>query len=155
MMGKPKPETWNDFFSRPSEVPADFLQKETEEPEIINLHTKESRAALTRMVTRLFDLWQISITDQAAILHRSISTIRRYQNGGCIGANQAILDRVGLLMGIHKNLRILYPYNRDLVYRWISAKNSHFDDRTPLDIMKKNDEGLRSIRGYLESTVNS
>ncbi len=155
MMGKPKPEIWDDFFSRPSEVPPDFLQKDTEEAVDISLNKKENRVALTKMLMRLFALWQISITDQAAILHRSISTIRRYQSGGCIGDDQAMLDRVGLLMGIHKNLRILYPYNRDLVYRWITAKNSTFDGQAPLDIIKKEEEGLRVIRGYLESTVNS
>jgi hypothetical protein len=35
----------------------------------INLHTKVSRTALTKMVMQLFGLWQISIVGQAALLN--------------------------------------------------------------------------------------
>jgi hypothetical protein len=33
----------------------------------IDVHSHESRAAVTKMVMKLFDLWQISIADQAIL----------------------------------------------------------------------------------------
>lgn len=81
-----------------------------------NIHSRECRTALTEMVMRLFELWQIPSTDQAALLNRSLGSIRRYRSGGCISDEEEMCDRVATLLRIHKNLRILYPYNRDLVY---------------------------------------
>ena len=122
-------------------------------PNRVDLHIKESRTALTKMIMRLFDLWQIPIVDQAALLNRSLSTIRRYQNGGCFADGEDIQDRVGNLLGIHKNLGILYPHNRDIVYRWVSARNQAFDGKTPIETMKKDLNGIIAVRGYLDSQI--
>ena len=59
-------------------------------------------------------------------------------------------DRVATLLGIHKNLRILYPYNRDLVYSWVSFQNQAFGDKSPIEIMKEGFDGLKRVRGYLD-----
>lgn len=121
--------------------------------EKINLNTKESRTALTKMVLRLFGLWQISIVDQAVLLNRSLSTIRRYRKGGCFANDKVILDRVGNLLSIHKSLRIIFSQNDELVYRWISAKNLAVEGQAPIEVMKKGINGIIAIRSYLESTL--
>jgi len=59
-----------------------------------NIHSRECRTALTEMVMRLFDLWQLNSTDQANLLNRSLSSIRRYRSGGCIGDDEEMYDRV-------------------------------------------------------------
>lgn len=118
-----------------------------------DLHSNESRSSLTKMVMRLFGLWQISVADQAMLLNRSPNTIRRYQAGGCIGDDKEILDRVGNLLNIHKNLRILYPHNRDLVYKWITAKNQAFRGQAAIEVMKQGFDGILEVRNYLESTL--
>jgi hypothetical protein len=76
------------------------------------------------MVMRLFSLWQISIADQAILLNRALSAVRRYRNGGCFADEKGIHDRVGNLLGIHSSLRIMFSQNDELVYRWISAKKT-------------------------------
>lgn len=119
----------------------------------VDLRTKECRTALTKMIMRLFDLWQIPIVDQAALLNRSLSTIRRYQNEGYFADSEDMQDRVGNLLGIHKNLGILYPYNRDIVYRWISARNQAFDGKTPIELMRTGLKGIVAVRNYLESSL--
>lgn len=43
-----------------------------------------------------------------------------------------VLQRVGNLLGIHKNLRILYPYNRELVYGFFGHEWELLGGRTPL-----------------------
>ena len=71
-------------------------------PNDVDIHTKESRIALTKMIMRLFDFWQISLADQAILLNHSPSTIRRYKNGECFADNKDMHDRVGNLLIIHK-----------------------------------------------------
>lgn len=119
----------------------------------INLHTKENRTALTKMVMRLFDLWEIPVEDQAVLLNRSPSTVHRYRNGGCFANGDDILDRVGNLLGIHKCLRILYPYNEDIVYRWVSSKNRAFDWKEPIVVMKQGFDDMIAVRDHLESRL--
>lgn len=115
-----------------------------------NNYSRECRAALTEMVMRLFDLWQIRSTDQAALLNRSLGSIRRYRSGGCISDDEEMYDRVATLLRIHKNLRILYPYNQDLVYSWVSFQNQAFGGAKPIEIMKEGFDGLKRVRGYLD-----
>lgn len=124
-------------------------------PNDVDIHTKESRIALTKMIMRLFDLWQISLADQAALINRSPSTIRRYKNGECFADNKDMHDRVGNLLLIHKNLRILYPYNEDIVYRWVSSKNRAFDWKEPIMVMKQGFDGMIAVRDHLESRLFS
>lgn len=121
--------------------------------EKIDLHTKESRTALTKMVMRLFGLWQIPIFDQAALLNRSLGTIRRYRNGGRFADNNEILDRVGSLLSIHSSLKTIFPHSDELVYKWIVAKNQEFEDRAPIEVMLKGLDGIITVRRYLESNL--
>jgi hypothetical protein len=119
-----------------------------------DLHSREARTALAKMVMRLFDHWDIAKTDQAALLglsQGSRSTLSRYRSGEPFADNRDLLDRAGHLLGIHKALRILFPHNRDLAYRWMTTTNRRFSDRTPLEIMR--DEGflgLVMVRRYLD-----
>jgi hypothetical protein len=81
----------------------------------------------------------------------SRSTLSRYRHGEPFADNRDLLDRAGHLLGIHKALRILFPHNRDLVYRWVTTANRRFSGRTPLEIMC--DEGflgLLMVRRYLD-----
>jgi len=103
---------------------------------------------------RLFVLWQISIADQAILLNRSLSAVRRYRNGGCFADEREIFDRVGSLLGIHSSLRILFSQNDELVYRWIGAKNQTFGGQAPIDMMKKGADGIIAVRRYLESNLH-
>ena len=64
--------------------------------------------------------------------------------------NQDLLERAGHLLGIHKSLRILYPHNRDLAYRWITTPNRRFGNRAPIEVMKEGFLGLVAVRRYLD-----
>ena len=63
----------------------------------------------------------------------------------------AFHQRVGHLLGIHKNLRLLFPQNRDLAYRWMSTRNKAFDNLTPVEVVKAwGFAGLLMVRAYLD-----
>lgn len=122
--------------------------------EKLDPHSPEYRTSLAKMIVKLFDLWQLTNEDQALLLGlstRGRTTLSRYRNGKPLADNQDLLDRAGHLLGIHKSLRLIFPHNKDLAYRWISMPNQRFDNKSPLEIMKERRfEGLLAIRRYLD-----
>ncbi len=105
------------------------------------------------MVVVLFDLWQIPVSEQAALLGfsgASRSTLARYRKGAALEDNVDLLGRVGHLLGIHKALRIIFPANHDLAYRWVRTPNRRFAGKSPLEIMRGGYEGLLAVRRYLD-----
>ena len=114
----------------------------------------EDRGALARMVMALLDHWKLSTEDQAALLGIAASNraaLSNYRSGKPIGTSRDQYDRVGHLLGIHKNLRLLFPHNRDLVYRWMSTRNKAFDNLPPVEVVKEwGFAGLLMVRSYLD-----
>jgi Antitoxin Xre/MbcA/ParS C-terminal toxin-binding domain len=118
------------------------------QPALPDPRTRESRVQLARVIVSLLDHWQLGTTDQALLLglsSESRSTLARYRRD-----NADLLARAGHLLGIHKALRILFPHDRDLAYRWVSAPNRRFGERAPLEVMKQGFEGLLAVRRYLD-----
>jgi hypothetical protein len=112
------------------------------------------RGALARMVMALLDHWQLSTEDQAALLGIATTNraaLTRYRKGEAIGTSRDQYERVGHLLGIHKNLRLLFPQNRELVYRWMSTRNKAFDNLTPVEVIKEwGFAGLLMVHAYLD-----
>jgi hypothetical protein len=119
----------------------------------VDLKSRESRERLARMVTRLFEHWGLSTTEQAALLGLSPenrSTLSRYRKGEPLADSRDLLDRAGHLLGIHKSLRILFPQDRDLAYRWMTTPNRRLAAR-PVDmVVERGFEGLLALRRYLD-----
>lgn len=112
------------------------------------------KRALAKMVMTLFDHWNLPTTDRLALLGLSSgsrSCLSRFRRGAAIGLRRDQYERVGHLLGIHKRLRLLFPQNRDIVYRWMTTHNRAFDDRTPVEVVREMGFcGLHWVRSYLE-----
>ena len=121
------------------------------EPQVL---ASNDRGALAKMVLTLFDHWNLTTEDQAMLLglaSTNRAALSRYRKGEPIGASRDQYDRVGHLLAIHKNLRLLFPKNRDLAYRWISTRNKAFDNLTPVEVIKEwGFAGLLLVRSYLD-----
>ncbi len=119
----------------------------------LDLHARESRERLARMVVSLLDRWNLGPNDQAVLLGlstQSRSTIARYRRGEPFADSADLLARAGHLLGIHKALRILFPHDRELAYRRITTPNRRFG-ATPLEVMKRHGyEGILAVRRYLD-----
>ena len=116
----------------------------------IDLHSKENRQRLAKGVTTLFDHWQLPVADQEALLGCSRMSLSRYRRGEGLNDNVDLIGRVGHLLGIHKSLRIIFPHNRDMAYRWVATPNRRFNGARPVDIMRQGYEGLLAVRRYLD-----
>ena len=120
----------------------------------VNLRSRASRERLAKMVVALLDHWRLAQNDQAALLGlsgQSRSTIARYRRGEPFADSADLLARAGHLLGIHKALRIIFPHDLELAYRWVTTPNRRFDGATPLDIMKRHGyEGILAVRRYLD-----
>jgi hypothetical protein len=119
-----------------------------------DLHSRGSRERLARMVVQLFERWRLSAVDQATLLGLSAnsrSSVARYRRGEPLADSPDLLARAGHLLGIHKALRIIFPHDLDLAYRWVSAPNRRFGGEAPLAIMRRHGyEGILAVRRYLD-----
>jgi transcriptional regulator with XRE-family HTH domain len=120
----------------------------------VNLRDRTSREKLAKMIVALLERWELAPADQAALLGlsaRSRSTVARYRRGEPLADSADLLARAGHLLGIHKALRILFPQDRDLAYRWVSAPSRRFGGAAPVEIMKRHGyEGILAVRRYLD-----
>ncbi len=120
----------------------------------VDLSTRASRERLARVVAQLLEHWKLSAVDQATLLGLSAnsrSTLARYRRGEPLADSPDLIARAGHLLGIHKALRIIFPHDNDLAYRWVSAPNRRFGGEPPLAIMRRHGyEGILAVRRYLD-----
>lgn len=117
-------------------------------------HATYDRGAISKMLMQLFEHWAISTEEQLDMLglaRDNRAALARYRKGVPISASRDANERAGHLLAIHKNLRLLFPHNRDLAYRWMSTRNQAFEGRTPVDVVRDYGfAGLLMVRGYLD-----
>jgi hypothetical protein len=120
----------------------------------INIENSDARKKLARMVTRLFELWELPTADQLELLglsRTSRAQLSKYRKGGALPSSRDMLDRIGWLLSIHKSLRLLYPRNENIRYSWVKRRNQILDDQRPLDIMKHQGLiGIARVARYLD-----
>ncbi|MDD3327156.1 MAG: MbcA/ParS/Xre antitoxin family protein [Zoogloea sp.] len=112
------------------------------------------RKAIAGMLMKLFDHWKLSTEEQLDALGFSVTNraaLARYRRGEPISGSRDTLERAGHLLGIHKNLRLLFPADRDLAYAWIKTRNRAFDNRSPIEVIREfGFAGLLMVLAYLD-----
>ena len=77
--------------------------------------------------------------------------LTKYRRGEAISGSRDTMERAGYLLAIHKNLRLLFPHQRELAYGWIKTPNRAFDNRTPTEVIRQfGFAGLLMVRAYLD-----
>ncbi|MBA2656287.1 MAG: hypothetical protein H0U70_04795 [Tatlockia sp.] len=114
--------------------------------------TSEILKKNTVNVIALFDHWQLRNDEESNLLGGiSPAQLAKYKKGKAHISGRDTIERVGNLLGIHKNLRILYPYNREVVYRWVKGRNLKLNNLSPLDIMLEHGYiGIAQIRRFTD-----
>lgn len=115
---------------------------------------QDERSTLAKMVMQLFDHWELAPADQISLLGLSAgnrAALARYRKGEALANSRDLLERVGHLLAIHKNLRLLFPHDRDLAYAWMSTRNRAFGGKTPVEVIGEwGFAGLMHVRAYLD-----
>ena len=121
--------------------------------------SREDRARLARMLTTLFEHWQLPVRAQCDLLGlhvRNRSAIYRYRRGSPVPANRDQLDRVGLLFGIHARLQTLFPENRELAYGWMTRGTRAFGGQAHVAVVSSfGIAGLHMLNRYLHAACQA
>ena len=116
--------------------------------------TEHERTVLAKAVMRMFDEWEIPNADRAALLglgEGSRSSLSRYASGRPFASSRDLLDRVGHLLAIYKNLALLYPENPEIRQAWMGARNRAFHGMTPVEVVRQYGfTGLVMVRARLD-----
>jgi hypothetical protein len=117
--------------------------------------SREERARLALMLTRMFKHWQLPVQVQCNLLGLNIrnrTAIYRYRRGSPLPESRDQMDRVGLLLGIHARLQLLFPQNRELAYAWMTRANRAFGGQPPVIVAGTfGIAGLHMVGRYLDA----
>lgn len=101
-----------------------------------------------QILFKVFDKWKVGQSQQASMLRISSSTLSRYRKG-TFPRTTSTINRVEDLLRIELMLSVLFGKVNQL--NWITNKNTHFGDLSPLDYILEN--GTEEVRQYLENAV--
>ena len=115
---------------------------------------KRMSAPAMRTFFNIADAWGLSGKEQIAILGApAASTFYKYKAGDVGTLSLDLLTRVSLVLGIYKDLHILYP-DAALADRWIKLPNANpmFGGRTPAEFIAQGEmDCLYRLRRLLDA----
>jgi hypothetical protein len=107
-----------------------------------------------RAFLNIAEAWSLTVDQQRALLGwPPESTFYKYKSGQVGTLPYDMLIRISLVLGIYKDLHILYP-EAGLADRWVNLPNSNplFGGRTALAFMSEAGiDGLYQVRRLLDS----
>lgn len=116
----------------------------------------ESPQPVIRMVIALLDLWCLTAAQRAALLGIDCDSMAGVMAGAEIELNSAHRERCGHLLGIHRQLRLLFPMNLELAYSWMTSRNRAFSNVTPVELIGASGvSGLLAVKDYLQSKLDA
>ncbi|MFC0349859.1 hypothetical protein [Undibacterium danionis] len=107
---------------------------------------------------RIMKLWKVSECKQRKLLFcPPVEIFDAWRNGKSLSAiNQRLLIRLSLVVGIYKDLQIVFWSSTVRADSWVSTANSKplFAGLSPIQWMLANDnEQIKKIRDYLQKMV--
>jgi hypothetical protein len=107
-----------------------------------------------RAFFRIGEAWELTMADQRALLGwPPESTFYKYKAGNVALLSYDMLERISLILGIYKDLHILYP-DAGLADRWVKLPNSNslFGGRPALAFLKDGGmDALFQVRRLLDA----
>ena len=100
--------------------------------------TDEETGAMLRAFFNLADRWALSDREARILMGQPAArTFARWKSGAADLSRvpHDTRQRLSMLMGIHKGLRLLFPENPELRYSWVTRRNQVLEGRTPLEVM--------------------
>lgn len=115
---------------------------------------KELSPAAVRLFLRLADLWQLNIGQRLTLLGGvSRQTYHNWQKGSVGTLSRDQLERISLVLGIHKGLKLLFADDAS-AHRWFTSANADvpFGGQSPLQRMLRGSiDDLYAVRRYVDA----
>jgi hypothetical protein len=107
-----------------------------------------------RLFLRLTELWRLAV-DQRRVLLGDISrpTYHNWQGGKVGTLSRDQLERISLVLGIHKGLKLLFADEASAT-RWLTSPNRDlpFGGQSPLDrALRGSIDDLYAVRRYIDA----
>jgi Protein of unknown function (DUF2384) len=123
-----------------------------------SLRDPKTRESLSGSAVRLFlklaDLWQLSVEQRRALLGDiSRQTYHNWQNGKVATLGRDQLERISLLLGTHKGLKLLFVDDAAGL-RWLKSDNQDipFAGKSPLErALQGSINDLYVVRRYIDA----
>ncbi len=124
----------------------------SESPVEASGYTSAEIQAMQRTVGNIFARWGVTDGEAAVILGGiSAKTFRRWREGAYGRVNRDLADRLSLVIGIHKALRIIFR-EPAIGYGWMQRPNAELGGVTPVELLQRGGMGdLERLRRYLDS----
>jgi antitoxin Xre/MbcA/ParS-like protein len=118
-----------------------------------NVRERMSPTAV-RLFLRLAELWRLTVDQRRALLGDiSRPTYHNWQNGKVGTLTRDQLERISLVLGIHKGLRLLFADEASAM-RWFTSPNRDlpFGGQSPLDrTLRGSIDDLYTVRRYIDA----
>ena len=106
---------------------------------------RKTAEVLGKVFWNLAHHWKLSPKDQALLLgvKYHATKLKDWEEKNFIPEDPDKFWRVGQLAGIHKNLKILFPYNLRAVYEFMNTSQEFlFNGKRPIEIIREGGEML-------------
>ena len=115
-------------------------------------YTSDEIRAMQRAVGNIFARWGVTDGEAAVILGGiSAKTVRQWREGAHGRVNRDLADRLSLVLGIHKALRVIFR-EPAVGYAWMRKANADLGGVTPVEVLLRGGMGdLERLRRYLDS----
>ena len=115
---------------------------------------REISPAAVRLFLRLADIWTLTVDQRRALLGGiSRPTYFNWQRGKIGALSRDQLERISLVLGIRKGLRLLFAADAG-AWRWLTGPNTDipFGGRSPLERMTHGGmDDLYAVRRYIDA----
>ncbi len=116
--------------------------------------TRTAKVALSAFFN-ITAAWKIKVKDQIILLgHPSESTYYNWKKGKAASISLDTLERISLIIGIYKDLRILFPIESQ-ANAWVHKDNERFNGNSAISFMLKGQHTqLIYMRRYLDDQIS-
>ncbi|MBH0074773.1 DUF2384 domain-containing protein [Pseudoalteromonas sp. SWYJ118] len=120
----------------------------------MNLKSTETAKIALKTYFNIMKEWDVNESKQRILLGRPDEfTFERWKRGSVTTLTSDVLERISYVLGIYKNLGILFP-ERTQANEWLNKPNEAFNGSTALNCMLLGTiENLREVRYYLDAQL--
>jgi len=123
-------------------------------PNKVKQPSKSKDEVIISIFFNIMNAWQLSEKEQIMLLGSpELDLFYHWKKGEAVVLSETILTRISHVLGIYKNLHILFSVSSQ-ADAWLTKTNSAFNEQSALKIMLKSDiKNLAKVHDYLDAQL--